>query len=48
LAIKTRASAFAALLDESGIGDSVIRWSISVEGAGELISDLDQTLAVIA
>jgi len=43
-----RASALAALGDQSGIGDGVIRWTISFEGAGELIADLDQTLAVIS
>jgi hypothetical protein len=40
-----RASAPAALRGASGIGDSVIRWSIGFEGAGELIADLDQALA---
>jgi hypothetical protein len=31
-----------------GIGDSVILWSISVEGAGALTANLDPTLAVIS
>jgi hypothetical protein len=38
------ASVPAALRDASGIGDSVIGF----EDAGELIADLDQTLAVIS
>ena len=45
-AILTYASAPAALRDASGIGDSVIRWSIGVEDAGELIADVNQALAV--
>jgi cystathionine beta-lyase/cystathionine gamma-synthase len=35
------ASVPAPLDDTSGIGDSVIRWPIGFEDAGELIADLD-------
>jgi cystathionine beta-lyase/cystathionine gamma-synthase len=47
-AILMCASAPAALRDANGIGNSVIRWSIGLEDAGELIADLDQALAVIS
>jgi cystathionine beta-lyase/cystathionine gamma-synthase len=47
-AILAYASAPAALGDPNGIGDSVIRWSIGFEDAGETIADVNQPLAVIS